>query len=31
MTTGDWSPQFSVKHLHKDLSLALQVAREGRP
>ena len=28
MTTGDWRPQFSVKHLHKDLSLAVQVARD---
>lgn len=22
----DWSPQFSIKHLHKDLSLAMQLA-----
>ena len=28
MINGDWSPQFSVKHLHKDLSLALEVARD---
>lgn len=28
MRAADWSPQFSIKHLHKDLDLALRLARD---
>ncbi|TVR13627.1 MAG: NAD(P)-dependent oxidoreductase [Planctomycetota bacterium] len=28
MASHDWSPQFSIKHLHKDLDLALRLARD---
>lgn len=26
--SGDWSPQFSIKHMHKDLRLALELGQE---
>lgn len=26
--SGDWSPQFSIKHMHKDLRLALALGRD---
>jgi 3-hydroxyisobutyrate dehydrogenase-like beta-hydroxyacid dehydrogenase len=31
LRTGDFTPQFSVKHLHKDLRLALQAAPDRFP